>query len=239
MNSRYFFNTDSWIKTALGTDIKLVSSRPLAELRGQNPILLMGGIHGDEPEGVALAEGALAWLKSECKAGRGDSLAPWIVIPCLNIDGFRKNQRVNGRGVDLNRNYPSSNWTPTADKERYFPGTAPASEPEIQGVVELLLDLRPRLAIHCHSWKPMVVYAGEAALNDSNHLARASGYKVFDTIGYPTPGSLSQYGWGDLSIPVICIEEQDGLVDVSAVWPRFAPGIKQIFLDKGRREVSK
>lgn len=197
----------------------------------------MGGIHGDEPEGVALAEGTLRWLQSECEDGNGDTLAPWVVIPCLNIDGFAKNQRVNGRGVDLNRNYPASNWSPNADKERYFPGPAPASEPEIQGVVGLLRDLRPRLVIHCHSWNPMVVYAGEPGLRDAQRLGRASGYQVVDTIGYPTPGSLSQYGWGDLRIPIICIEEQDGLTDLSPIWPRFASGIQDIFRDTSTREA--
>ncbi|MCM2280359.1 MAG: DUF2817 domain-containing protein [Bdellovibrionaceae bacterium] len=235
MNSRYIFTTTSWKKTALGTEIPLSASRPLEEMRAERPILLMGGIHGDEPEGVALAEGTLEWLKSACESGHGEQLAPWVVIPCLNIDGFRKNQRVNGRGVDLNRNYPASNWSPTADKERYFPGPSPGSEPEIQGVVELLQTLRPRLVIHCHSWKPMVVYAGEPGLRDAELLGRASGYKVVDTIGYPTPGSLSQYGWGDLKIPIICIEEQDGLTDLTPIWPRFADGMKSIFLDASLR----
>lgn len=235
MNSRYFFTTESWKKTAAGTAIALYSSRPLKELKGERPLLLMGGIHGDEPEGVALAEGALAWLKSECAADRGARLAPWVLIPCLNVDGFKKNQRVNARGVDLNRNYPASNWSAAAEKERYFPGPAPASEAEIQGVVELLLDLKPRLAIHCHSWNPMVIYAGSAGLRDAERLGRASGYKVVDSVGYPTPGSLSQYGWGDLKIPVICIEEQDGLADLSLVWPRFAAGVKEIFLDRSPR----
>ncbi len=235
MNSRYFFTTESWKKTATGTPIALCSSRPLAELRDERPILLMGGIHGDEPEGVALAEGALSWLRSECDAGRGARLAPWVLIPCLNVDGYEKRRRVNARGVDLNRNYPSSDWSPAADKERYFPGPSPASELEIQGVVGLLLGLRPRLVIHCHSWNPMVICTGAAGLADAERLGRASGYRVVDTVGYPTPGSLSRYGWGDLGIPVICIEEQEGLADLAPVWPRFASGMKEIFLDGSAR----
>jgi protein MpaA len=192
----------------------------------------MGGVHGDEPEGVELAKKTLEWLKTQSP----DDVAPWILIPCLNKDGFANQTRVNGRGVDLNRNYPSSDWQPAAAKERYNPGPQPMSEPEIQGVVELIETFRPRLVIHCHSWKPMIVYTGEPGKKDSERLGQSSGYEVNADIGYPTPGSLGQYGWSDLKIPVICIEEQDELSELSPIWPRFAEGIKAIFRDKSLRK---
>ena len=82
----------------------------------------------------------------------------------------------------------------------------------------------------------MIVYAGEPARRDSERLAKTSGYEVKPDIGYPTPGSLSQYGWEDLKIPIICIEEQDELTDLSVVWPHFADGMKEIFRDKSMRD---
>ncbi len=246
MKPRYFFTTESWKKTAAGTDIALFASHPLDELQGLQPILLMGGIHGDEPEGVVLAEGTREWLCQEAhKQGQNQSqtqnqtshppLAPWIVIPCLNVDGYRARTRGNSRGVDLNRNYPSKDWSPVATKPRYSPGPSPASEPEIQGVVDLIQTLRPRLIIHCHSWDPMIVATGPLSRPDAVKLAQASGYKMVDEIGYPTPGSLSRYAWHDHGIPVICIEEQEQLKDLSPVWPRFAPGIQAIFRDHSPR----
>ncbi len=191
----------------------------------------MGGIHGDEPEGVELAEKSLQWLKSQLP----ESIAPWILIPCLNVDGFKNNSRVNGRGVDLNRNYPSSNWSSAFEKERYFPGKSPASEPEVQGVVELIQIFKPRLIIHCHSWEPCVVCTGKPGWKDAERLAAASGYNLQEDIGYPTTGSLSQYGWHDNKIPVICIEERDGVTDLTPIWPRFENGISAVFKDKGMR----
>lgn len=241
-NSSAFFTTQCWKKTALGTPIELVSSHPLAELAlshrlaelaGLRPILLMGGVHGDEPEGVRLASDTLNWLKDRARAGA--SLVPWIVIPCLNVDGFAQRTRVNGRGVDLNRNYPSQDWSPKFAKERYFPGTGPGSEPEVQGIVELVTTLRPRLLIHCHSWKPCIVGTGSLAKKDTLRLARSSGYEPVDEIGYPTPGSLSRYGWHDQNIPVICIEEQEHLEDLSTIWPRFSSSMKEIFEDHSPR----
>lgn len=223
---------ECWKKTALGTAIPLYSSQPLAQLKGQRPILLFGGVHGDEPEGVRLAEDtANALLDWRPKL----DLVPWIVIPCLNVDGYTTRTRVNGRGVDLNRNYPSRDWTGECENPRYSPGPSPMSEPEVAGIVELITTFDPRLIIHCHSWNPCIVATGPRAHNDGSRLAESSGYKLVPEIGYPTPGSLSRYGWHDKQIPVICIEEQEKLADLNTIWPRFERGMRQIFTDHSER----
>lgn len=224
----------NWKKSALGTPIALHASAPLEQLLRERPILLMGGIHGDEPEGVRLAEDTLQWLKSNTSSGK--ALCPWILIPCLNVDGFARKTRVNGRGVDLNRNYPSRDWSPEARAERYFPGTGPGSEPEIQAVVELIRTYSPRLIIHCHSWKPCIVGTGPRAKRDTERLAKSCGYEAMEEIGYETPGSLSRYGWHDQGLPVICIEEDDTLTNLSTIWPRFERGMREVFEDLSLRE---
>lgn len=216
----------SWIHTDLGTPVELFASHPFEQLRDKKPLLLMGGIHGDEPLGVLLAQQTLEFIRQN----ESQIKLPWILIPCLNVDGYKNNTRVNGRGVDLNRNYPSKSWSPTAEKERYNPGPNPGSEAEIKGVVSLLQQFQPRVVIHCHSWKPMVVCAGDSGLRDAERLSRSSGYEVHPEIGYPTPGSLSQYGWWDHKIPVICIEEADEAAP-NTVWPHFGEGMREIFLD--------
>lgn len=225
------YSNESWTRTDIGTPIALFASHPLEELTTLRPILLMGGVHGDEPLGVHLAQQTLKLLEKDLST---EKTAPWILIPCLNPDGYKNNTRVNGRGVDLNRNYPSKSWSPTAEKERYNPGPSPASEAEVKAIVGLIKTYRPRLIIHCHSWKPMVVCAGEPGLKDAERLSKSSGYEVKPEIGYPTPGSLSQFGWWDNKIPVICIEEEDEVPEGS-VWPRFQEGMREIFLDVSSR----
>jgi murein peptide amidase A len=203
-----------------------------SEQNPPNPIILIGGVHGDEPEGVALAEATLSWLKSNTQK----KLAPWIVIPCLNPDGFTKNDRTNGHGVDLNRNYPSRDWSPVALKPRYNPGPHPASEPEIRAIVSLIQSVQPRMIIHCHSWEPCIVYAGDPARTDAEALGRSSGYEVKDDIGYPTPGSLSRYGWHDNKIPIICVEEREK-ISLEKVWPNFSAGIESVFSNLSMRQT--
>ncbi len=207
-------------KSALGTPIPLFASKPLSELR--SPIFLMGGVHGDEPEGVELATKTLEMLR------QSKAKYDWVLIPNINPDGVAKNSRVNGRGVDLNRNYPSKSWSAAFEQDRYNPGSGPGSEPEVQLVVKVIQELKPRIAIHCHSWNPMVVCTGEPGLSEANMLGRACGYEVVPEIGYQTPGSLSQYGWHDHGIPVICIEEQNGIA-LPTIWPRFESGMREVF----------
>lgn len=228
------YRDDTWARTDLGTPIALHASHAPDVLNGKSPVLLMGGVHGDEPLGVHLAQQTLAMLLQEAQApsDRG-GFVPWLLIPCLNVDGFARKTRVNGRGVDLNRNYPSRSWSPDFEKDRYNPGPGPGSEAEVRAVVELIRRTRPKVIIHCHSWKPMIVCAGPPGQREAECLGRSSGYEVVPEIGYPTPGSLSQFGWADNRIPVICIEEADESPS-GQVWPRFETGMREIFLDASR-----
>lgn len=216
------YENPEWAKSALGRSIPLFQSQENI----QGGVLLIGGVHGDEPEGVELANKTLEWLKDN----KATVTVPWTVIPCLNPDGILLGQRMNGRGVDLNRNYPSQDWSPEAKKPRYYPGEAPGTEPEVRALVQLIENLKPQLIIHCHSWNPCVVYAGEGAKKISEMLGAETGYEARDDIGYPTPGSLSSYAWVDRKIPVICIEEQEGSPR-ETVWPRFAKPVSRMFME--------
>ena len=220
------YEYSTWATTAQGTEIACYSSYPLESERNANPILLIGGVHGDEPEGVRLAEETLHWLKSDSAV----NTAPWILIPCINPDGIARNERTNSRGVDLNRNYPSRSWNSDAEKPRYFPGNEPGSEIETQAMVKIIEKTAPRLIIHCHSWEPCVVYSSESGRAAAEALGKASGYEVQDSIGYDCPGSLGDYG-KDIKTPVVCIEAQAGAA-LDSIWPRFEPGIKNIFLNQ-------
>ena len=57
-------------------------------------ILIVGVVHGDEPQGKYLIE---KYQEKE---------TPLLFIPCLNPDGLSANTRTNANGVDLNRNFP-------------------------------------------------------------------------------------------------------------------------------------
>ena len=210
-----------------------VESRPIALYSNidimatdQAPLLMIGGTHGDEIEGVVLAQGLLDWLLQHHR----QIAQPWILVPNMNPDGVAKNQRTNANGVDLNRNYPDTRWSAEYDDPIYYPGQAPLTEPEVQAIVALIERVRPSLIIHFHSHEPCIVCTGDQGLAAAQTLAQSSGYEVVPDIGYPSPGSLGEYGWLDLHTPVICIEEQRGMVH-EQIWPRFQPGLLTLLGD--------
>ncbi len=218
-----------WARSTLGRSIPLYFSPNFRWQKNERPLLLVGGVHGDEPEGVTLATKTLEWLTDLYKNSiQPNDLAPWVLIPCINIDGFTSNTRVNSRGVDLNRNFPSRDWSPSYKKIRYFPGPQPTSEVETRALITLLHFLNPRLVIHCHSWNPGIIFTSDSNVKEAEILAQETGYPLQSDIGYPTPGSLGQYTWHELKTPCICIEEQDH-IDQALVWPHFEKGIKKIF----------
>lgn len=217
--SSEILHQSSWALSPGGKPIELFSSHH----REERPLLFIGGVHGDEPEGVELAKKFLLWLQKN----NNQQFRSWLLIPCLNVDGYSQNQRVNSNGVDLNRNFASHDWSPEAKAPRYFPGKSPGSEPEVQAVTRLIQEKKPLAIFHFHSWEPCVVYTGAPGKEWAEIAAGDSGYEVREDIGYPTPGSLGQYAWLNHQIPVICIEEQEG-AELKNVWPRFAKGLQDL-----------
>jgi predicted deacylase len=164
-----------------------------------NPVLILAGIHGNERNSSACAQLLLEHLR----AHRADLAGvPLALIPAANPDGLAKNLRFNAHRVDLNRNFPASNWSRT-----YAGGPAPASEPETQALIALLSELKPRriLSIHSHTTDPCNNFDGPAsklALAMTSH----NGYPTMASIGYPTPGSLGSWAGIDRGIPIITLE---------------------------------
>ncbi|MGZ3425439.1 MAG: M14 family zinc carboxypeptidase, partial [Polyangia bacterium] len=110
----------------------------------------------------------------------------------------------NARDVDLNRNFPSSNWT-REHKPGYDPGAAPLSEPETQALARLIEELHPKVIVAVHQPFKCVNWDGPAQAL-ANEMSAACGYPAVASVGYPTPGSFgSRYGV-DLGLPVITLE---------------------------------
>lgn len=78
---------------------------------------ILGGFHGDEPEGVYAVEHFMqeSFFKTSCAADFNV-----YFLPCLNPDGKAAKTRVNANKVDLNRNYPTKNFEKTAQPPRMF-----------------------------------------------------------------------------------------------------------------------
>jgi hypothetical protein len=101
---------------------------------GSRSVLLVGGLHaGFAPASVSLAETVIAVYSDD--PDKVPDNVTLFVIPNANPDSDwdpgGKSGRLNGNGVDLNRNF-GCNWSKNADwKEQSInPGSGPFSEPE-------------------------------------------------------------------------------------------------------------
>ena len=175
---------------------------------GRAEILILASIHGDETETTVVVSEALRCIP------RGDLHA--AVILCGNPDGMLRGTRCNGRGVDLNRNFPTSNWSPEpvhyksrANDARDIalsPGAEPASEPETRALLSLLERLKPRAVVSLHSALACVDDSGASPLG--RQLAERSALPFLTEIGYPTPGSMGTWA-GEQGLNLVTLELED------------------------------
>lgn len=181
----------------------------VAEEHGRGPVrvYLIGLIHGDEPEGFSALHAVRPLLQNQ--AGVRVRL-----VPDMNPDGRHAASRGNARGIDLNRNWPASNFAPHARR-----GPAPLSEPETRAVHDDLLAFGPDLLVVLHSISrggPFVNFDGPPPASDLAHAfasAAAAGdhrWRVVASMGYPTPGSLGTFAGLDLGIPTLTVEFERG-----------------------------
>ena len=146
--------------------------------------LVVGCIHGNETAGVAIARR----LEHASPVG----LDLWVV-PVFNPDGAAAGTRGNGRGVDLNRNFP---WRWKRLGGAVYSGPHPLSEPESKIAYRLIKRLRPQVSIWFH--QPLGVV-------DASGGSKAVERRFASAVGLPLarlarePGSV--VGWENHVLP--------------------------------------
>lgn len=170
--------------------------------RGDSTILFLGGFHGSEISGVELA-----YRFAELLHGKDSSEfnSRVILIPVLNPDGLIRATRRNANGVDVNRNFPTENWSTEHRSAHNYPGDAPGTEPETIIVMNLLGMYQPQRIVTIHAPLEMVNYDGPAR-DLAERMSEFNHYPVTSDIGYPTPGSFGTYAGRERQIPTITLE---------------------------------
>jgi hypothetical protein len=169
---------------------------------GERVLLLVGGIHGGwEANTILLMRQLIDYFTANPQ-----TIPPTVslvVVPAANPDGFALGRvwrgRLNGNGVDLNRNW-SCDWSSAAywQQSRVNPGASPASEPETQALMAYILGVRPAAALFYHSAANGVFAGtcggdhGSAALSEV--LGRSAGYHFGSPFtAYPVTGTASDW----------------------------------------------
>jgi Predicted deacylase len=186
---------------------------------GEPTALVIGGIHGDELCGVELARGLVNQLAS---SGAADMKGRVVIIPLANPDGFIAGTRVNARGVDINRNFPTKDFRQGEFSKNCDPGSRAASEPETGAILQLASQFKPKLILTFHADLGCVNYDGPAS-RIAAAISAYDGLPVRKDIGYRTPGSLGTYFGVERKIPVITLE----LIPGDHQWQRHGKAILQ------------
>lgn len=194
----------SGLTSVLGRQLAIKEYPPVKGKQPKARVLLIGGTHGDELTSVSMA---FLWMKKLDKYHSG--LFHWRVIPSLNPDGLLKRPatRMNGAGVDINRNLPTPGWAEEAPRhwarrnfaERRYPGKTANSEPETKLLVREIREFKPDVIISIHAPLNVVDFDGPDV--PPNRLANLK-LRLLGTF----PGSLGNYAGVQLDIPVVTVE---------------------------------
>lgn len=194
-------------------DCKSVHGTPIyhydkeGDSKKASKILVFSLIHGDE---VPAGSVGRFWME------RLEKITPrnnWRVVPVLNPDGFEAKTRTNGNKIDINRNFPTADWTEKAQyywkkdmksNPRRFPGDIAASEPETRCALAHISDFKPDFVVSVHTPLKVLDYDGPKVAPPKYD------YLPWKSLGH-YPGSLGRYMWFERKIPVLTMELKEDL----------------------------
>jgi len=141
-----------------------IQLREYGPARTQRRVLAFGCIHGTECAASDIPKFGLR--AGALKAGSV------FYVPNLNPDGLAEGTRLNGRGVDLNRNFPVA-WEPIGVPwDLQYSGPHPFSEPETRIAARLIRSIRPNVTIWFHQEAEPMVRAWGPSVPAARRFAR-------------------------------------------------------------------
>ncbi len=192
-----------------------VEGRPIESLTfgdGEDCILILATIHGDEDAGTPLLHEFAERLGRRPDLVQGRRI---VLVPLANPDGMARQIRENVNGVDLNRNFPASNFQQSAQH-----GDDALSEPESRALYELIHRHRPRRIVSIHQPLSCIDFDGPGEALAKAMAARCD--LPLKKLG-GRAGSLGSYAGLTLGIAIITFEmppEDKGLPG-PALWERY------------------
>ena len=226
------------VRSVNGRPIMLREFKPAHDAKGR--VLVIGGIHGDELTAVSIV---FRWMELLQMPSADAAQYHWRVVPLMNPDGLlaRPPRRVNARGVDLNRNFPTDDWF--ADAHRYwrvsarrdprrFPGTAPGSEPESRWLHNEITRFRPDVIVSVHAPHDVLDFDGPPGIEPPQRF----GPLYLRPLGV-YPGSLGNLGGLKEGIPVVTLELPHALKmptedELAHVWRDMQRWLKTHLVDR-------
>ncbi len=186
--------------------------------RQAQTVLLIAGIHGNEPAGIPLLSTLLDEAPSLQSALQNRTV---VMLPCINPDGVFHQRRTNLNHVDLNRNFDSANWKKPHSRRH---GPTPLSEPESQIIVDVIARFKPTRILTIHQPIGCIDYDGP---NETQEIAFAMAESIMQRLPVrklgTRNGSLGSFAGVDLGLPTLTVELKRGdeKIDASELWDMY------------------
>ncbi|MBI1350674.1 MAG: DUF2817 domain-containing protein [Actinomycetales bacterium] len=181
---------------ATSVDGRPIVARHYGALDAPVQMVILGQMHGTEPGGRRV-------IRRLAKAEPPVGVGMWLVLS-LNPDGAAEGRRQNADGVDLNRNFPVL-WMQNGAGTPFWSGPAAASEPETQGMMAFLDEVRPTALISYHQAMNAVDTSHARSRPAARALARWMGMRAV-RVPCALPqchGNLTQ--WVDRTLKAVAI----------------------------------
>ena len=167
---------------SLGSSVKNKSIDCYQIGQSNKKIVFVSCMHGNEVGTVKLAYKLINFLYEQ----KDCSDFTFYIVPSLNHDGLKvainnpdyahggRVGRFNANNVDLNRNFPTSDWQRESvwsygkdysRKDQVFCGQAPGSEPEIKSLCNFIKDQEIEVLFSFHN-------AGQDVMGNNNELSQ-------------------------------------------------------------------
>lgn len=154
--------------------------------RGENSVLVIAGLEGTDRVSVVWADKLTTRLSKERSLLEAYK---FTIVRAANPDGLKANRRTNSRDVDINRNFPTANFSRGQNKRS---GDSPASEVETRAILQLMSTTRPSKVVILRSTaaSSAEVVHSMTAKDLANQLMTSSRWKPHLLLSSDWPGSL-------------------------------------------------
>ncbi|HDM8226011.1 TPA: murein tripeptide amidase MpaA [Vibrio campbellii] len=198
----FLITPTSYGKSVLGAPLLYFPAQVESNSRG----LILAGTHGDETASIAGLSCALRSLPAEC--------LKHDVILSMNPDANQLGTRANANQVDLNRAFPTQNWTEHGTVYRWSShtpvrdvkvktGSKEQLEPEVDALISLIELRRPKFVVSFH--EPLAFVDDPAHSDLAKWLGKQFNLPIVDDVDYETPGSFGTW-CNEHQLPCITVE---------------------------------
>ncbi len=170
---------------------------------GADRVMIVAGFRGTKIASTQVAE-SLARFASE--QGASTERATLLFVRDANPDGRARHTPTNARGVDLDRNFASSDWRKIPIGPQWLGGRQPASEPETRWMTQLIEAWRPsRIVVLLSDGRQGWIRTVGADPSWRDRMAAQTNLPWVDS-SLPLPsGSLASWAAIDRKIPTLLV----------------------------------